>query len=68
MTSRMEGDHPHRHVVIICDCAGCEQTHNSDEIMAGGGLVKMGWRTKFNEGTRVLNHFCPQHGEETIVE
>jgi hypothetical protein len=63
----MEGDHPARKIVISCDGDGCDQSYDNAAIAEGGGLLQMGWLTKFNDTARKLEHFCPVH-KETPVE
>ena len=66
MTSRMEGEQRDRKIVITCDGAGCDQTHDDKHIAEHGGLHAMGWEMKFNDETRKLEHRCPAHKEQAV--
>lgn len=66
MTSRMEGEGRDRKIVISCNGKDCSQAHDSPQIAEHGGLLAMGWQTKFNEVTRSLEHRCPTHKEEAV--
>jgi len=45
-----------------CDHKSCTAADPSDsEIIAGGGMLKMGWSVRFNSIKRRNDHFCPEH-------
>lgn len=50
-----------KEIIISCDHEGCTTAYNDKEIQAAGGLKEMGWSTDFDQGERVLKHYCPEH-------
>lgn len=47
-------------MIFTCDEPGCGASPTNKDIIAGGGLIKMGWTTSHEEG-RNSRHFCPKH-------
>ncbi len=50
-------------VIIRCDAPDCDNDSTQHDIIAGGGLLKMGWTTKFDEDQHHYLHFCPVHSK-----
>lgn len=46
-------------ITISCDHISCDLSKTDTEIMAEGGLKKMGWQVTPVEGK--LRHYCPAH-------
>jgi hypothetical protein len=46
---------------IDIECDACGRVETDDTIMAGGGLLKMGWLRRFNAERHEYEHFCPEH-------
>jgi hypothetical protein len=55
-------------IEIICDDGDCNLRPLQSEIIAGGGLLKMGWERTFDETDREYKHYCPEHRRAPPVE
>jgi hypothetical protein len=47
-----------------CDHDGCDASPTDEQIIAGGGLLKMGWKMRFDLETRKHKHYCPDHASD----
>lgn len=53
-------------VHISCDHMSCDLRPTDDEIIKGGGLMKLGWERRFDDSARKYRHYCPAHRRSAI--
>lgn len=52
---------------VSCDHMRCDVRPTDDEIIAAGGLTKMGWERRFDESVHKYKHYCPAHRRTPAV-